>query len=140
MGLLRQRGLCPAAIARVLGRHRSSIGREVGRNRARSDATYRPQLADWYALGRPAQSRRNQRFSAADWERIQGLLRADWSPEQIAGRLRLERELAISHETIYRYIWADKRAGGSRASARSARGLRRSRRAPRWGIGKPTRG
>src|SRR5206468_4247325 len=128
LGLLRQRGLSAAAIARVLGRHRSSIGREVGRNRARSDATYRPQLADWYARGRPAQSRRNQRFSAADWERIQGLLRADWSPEQIAGRLRLERELAISHETIYRYVWADKRRGGTLYThLRGARKQRRKR-------------
>src|SRR5438034_11715478 len=89
---------------------------------------------------RHAHARRNQRFTAAEWARIQALLREDWSPEQVAGWLRRQGELAISHETIYRYIWADKRAGGSRASARSARGLRRSRRAPRWGIGKPTRG
>src|SRR5229473_3910281 len=111
LGLLRQRGLSAAAIARLLGRHRSTIGREVGRNRARSDATYRPQLADWYARGRRARARRNRRFSTSDWERIQTLLREDWSPEQVAGRLRLDRELEISHETIYRYVWADKQAG-----------------------------
>jgi IS30 family transposase len=45
--------------------------------------------------------------------RVQTLLQADWSPEQIAGRLRLEGTLAISHETIYRYVWCDKAAGGS---------------------------
>ena len=112
LGLLQQRGLSPAAIARVLGRHRSTMLREVRRNRARSDGTYRPQLADWYARGRRSRSRRNRRFAAADWERIQALLREDWSPEQVAGRLRRQGELAISHETIYRYIWADKRAGG----------------------------
>ena len=128
LGLLRQRGLSAAAIARVLGRHRSTVGREVGRNRARSDATYRPQLADWYARGRRAQSRRHRRFSAADWERIQILLREDWSPEQVAGRLRLERELAISHETIYRYVWADKRRGGTLYThLRGARKRRRKR-------------
>ncbi len=112
LGLLRQRGLSPAAIALVLGRHRSTIGREVRRNRARSDGTYRPQLADWYARGRRAHSRRNGRFTAADWTRVAALVREDWSPEQIAGWLHRHRILEISHETIYRYLWADKRAGG----------------------------
>jgi IS30 family transposase len=112
LGLLRQRGLAPAAIARVLGRHRSTNGREVRRNRAHSDATYRPPLADWYARGRRSRSRRNRRFSAREWERVQALVREDWSPEQVAGWLRRWGHLAISHETIYRYIWADKRAGG----------------------------
>ncbi len=32
-------------------------------------------------------------------------------PEQASGHLRLERELAISHETIYRHIWRDLRSG-----------------------------
>jgi transposase, IS30 family len=112
LGLLRQQGLSPAAIAQVLGRHRSTVWREVRRNGAHSDGTYRPPLADWYARGRRSRSRRNQRFTAAAWARIEALLREDWSPEQVAGWLRRQGELAISHETIYRYIWADKRAGG----------------------------
>jgi IS30 family transposase len=128
LGALRQRGLTAAAIAHVLGRHRSTIGREVRRNGTPRDACYRPQLADWYARGRRSRSRRNQRFTGAEWARIQALLRADWSPEQVAGRLRLERALAISHETIYRYIWADKRAGGTLYThLRGARKQRRTR-------------
>ncbi|MDH3292371.1 MAG: IS30 family transposase [Gemmatimonadota bacterium] len=128
LGLLRRQGLAPAAIAQVLGRHRSTILREVRRNRTPRDGTYRPQLADWYARGRRSRSRRNRRFSAADWERIQILLRQDWSPEQIAGRLTLEQQLAISHETIYRYIWADKQAGGTvYTHLRGARKQRRKR-------------
>lgn len=87
--------------------------REVQRNRTHHDGSYRPQLADWYARGRRARSRRNRRFSEADWQRIQALLRGDWSPEQIAGRLKRERRLSIRHEPIYRYVWADKRAGGT---------------------------
>jgi IS30 family transposase len=112
LGLLRRRGLSPTAIARVLGRHRSSIVREVRRNQARSDGTYRPQLADWYARSRRSHSRRNTQFTDADWARVSALVLEDWSPEQIAGRLRREGILAISHETIYRYLWADKEAGG----------------------------
>ncbi len=126
VGLLRQRGLSPAAIGRVLGRHRSTIGREVRRNGTPRDGCYRPQLAEWYAGGRRSRSRRNRRFTAVDWTRIQTLLREDWSPEQVAGRLRLERALAISHETIYRYIWADKRAGGT--LYQHLRGARKQRR------------
>jgi len=95
--------------ARILRRHRSTVGREVRRNRAHSDGTYRPPLADWYARGRRSRSRRNRRFAAADWERVQELVREDWSPEQVAGWLRRHQELAISHEMIYRHIWDDKR-------------------------------
>jgi len=128
LGVLRQRGLTVAAIARVLRRHRSTIGREVQRNGTPRDGCYRPQLADWYARGRRARSRRNRRFTAAHWTRIQALLREDWSPEQVAGRLRLQRELEISHETIYRYIWADKHAGGTLYwHLRGARKQRRKR-------------
>ena len=128
LGLLRQRGLSAAAIAHVLGRHRSTIGREMQRNRAHSDGTYRPRLADWYARGRRSHSRRNRQFTATDWARIHGLLRDDWSPEQVAGWLRRHRELAISHETIYRYVWADKRDGGTLYQhLRGARKRRRKR-------------
>jgi transposase, IS30 family len=128
LAVLRQGGLSAAAIAQALGRHRSTIGREVRRNRAASDAAYRPQLADWYARGRRSRARRNRRFGPAEWDRIQALLREDWSPEQVAGWLRRHGELAISHATIYRFIWADKRAGGLLYThLRGARKLRRKR-------------
>ena len=113
LGVLRKQGLSAAAIARTLGRHRSTILREVSRNCKACDGGYRPQLANWYALGRRWRSRRNRRFSAADLAVVQALLGQQWSPEQIAGRLRREGRLQISHETIYRYIWADKRQGGT---------------------------
>src|SRR3989442_6743735 len=113
VGPLRQRGQSAAAIARVLGRHRSTIGREVRRNGTPNDGCYRPQIAEWYACGRRSRSRRNQRFSTADWARIQTLLREDWSPEQVAGPPPPDRGLEISHETNYRDVWGDKQAGGN---------------------------
>ncbi len=126
IGLLRRQGLTPAAIARVLERHRCTVLREVQRNRSTGDGTYRPQLADWYARGRRSRSRRNQRFSATDLSVVSGLLALDWSPEQIAGYLQRHGLLRISHETIYRHIWADKRRGG--ALYRHLRGAQKQRR------------
>ena len=110
--VLQGQGLCPAAIARALGRHRSTVTRELARNATRHDGYYRPQLADFYARGRRSRSRRNTQFTTADWAGIDALLCADWSPEQIVGWYARFHLLAISHETIYRHIWADKRAGG----------------------------
>ena len=131
LGLLRQQGLAPAAIARVLGRHRSTVGREVQRNQAHSDGTYRAQLADWYARGRRSRSRRNRRFRTADWALVAAFLWEQWSPEQVVGYLRRHRILRISHETIYRYLWADQRQGGRlHTQLRGARRLRRKRYGP----------
>lgn len=38
-------------------------------------------------------------------------LKDGWSPDQISGRLKLNG-IYVSHASIYRYIWADKKAGG----------------------------
>jgi IS30 family transposase len=110
--VLQGQGLCPAAMARALGRHRSSVTRELARNATRHDGYYRPQLADWYARGRRSRSRRNQRFTPRQWARVDALVRDDWSPEQIAGWCRRFALLSISHETIYRHIWDDRARGG----------------------------
>ncbi|MEN6431168.1 MAG: IS30 family transposase [Coriobacteriales bacterium] len=62
--------------------------------------------------GRRSRSRRGQRFTEDDWVLVEHLLSLDWSPEHISGRLALEGLLSISHETVYLYVWADKRSGG----------------------------
>lgn len=126
LGALRRQGLTAAAIARALGRHRSTITREVARNRKQSDGGYRPQLADWYACGRRSRSRRNQRFTLEHWALVAAFLWEQWSPEQVVGWLRLHGMLRISHETIYRYVWADWLANGKLYS--QLRGARRQRR------------
>lgn len=112
LSALRKQGFRPAEIARALGRHRSTITREIRRN-SRKDGAYRPSAADEMTRGRRSRSRRNQRFTAADWELVETWLREDFSPEQVSGWLRRFRLLSISHETIYRHIWLDKRRGGT---------------------------
>lgn len=105
--------LSNVAIARLMERHPSTISREVRRNSTRLDGAYRPSRAQEQANGRRSRSRRNSRFGDEHWQLIEQLLRADLSPEQISGRLRLDQVLNISHETIYQRIWADKRRGGT---------------------------
>ncbi len=112
LSMLRKQGLNQAQIARVLGRHRSTISREVRRN-VKKDRAYRPALADDFARWRRSRSRRNQRFTTVDWDLVEIWLREDFSPEQVSGWLHRFRLLRISHETIYRYIWLDKQRGGT---------------------------
>lgn len=125
LSALRKQGLRPAAIARSLGRHRSTVCREIRRN-ASADGAYRPSVAGEMTRGRRSRSRRNQHFSAGDWQVVVPWLVQDFSPEQISGWLRRKRELSISHETIYKYIWDDRRRGGT--LHRHLRGARKQRR------------
>lgn len=111
LGLLRRLGLRSADIARALGRHRSTIGRELARN-SRLDGSYRPAVAQANAGARRWRSRRGQRFTPTEFALVIERLVLKWSPEQIAAVFRQSGVLHISHETIYRYIWADKRRGG----------------------------
>lgn len=126
LAALRGQHLTAAAIARATGRHRSTISRELRRNATRHDGHYRPGLADTYACSRRSYSRRNRRFTREDFALVVALLHDDWSPEQIAGRLRYLGILRISHETIYQFVWADKRLGGR--LHRQLRGARKQRR------------
>jgi len=125
---LRSQGRSLPEIAGVLQRHRTTIWREVRRNCAPYDGGYRSARAHERAGARRKRSRRNRRFGPAELSRVEELLRAQWSPEQIAGHLRRSGELSISHETIYRHIWRDLRAGGTlHTHLRWARKQRRKR-------------
>jgi len=112
LGVLRRLGHSGTAIAQALGRHRSTILRELRRN-SREDGAYRPAFAHSRARARRSRARRNHRFAPADFQLVQTFLEQQWSPEQVAGYLRRHGQLRISHETIYRHIWADKCQGGT---------------------------
>ena len=128
LAALRRQGLNQTQIAHSMGRHRSTICREVGRNSTRADGRYRAFTAQERTQGRRSRSRRNLRFSAEDFALVDGLLCRQWSPEQVSGHLRLMNLLSISHETIYRHIWRDKRRGGALYThLRGARKRRRKR-------------
>src|SRR3954465_7444002 len=113
IALMRARRCSVIEIARELGRHRSTIYREVRRNAAKFDRAYRPFFAAEKANGRRRRPRRTRRYTADHFAVIERLLRDDYSPEQVVGRLRLEGVRVMSHETIYLHIWANRAHGGS---------------------------
>lgn len=99
-------------IARCLGRHRSTLYRELRRNASTHDGNYRASHSVQKASARKSRSRRKPRFGSRAFAPIEDLIRINLSPEQIVGRLRLEGADVMSHETIYRWIWKDKAGGG----------------------------
>lgn len=112
--LLKQ-GFSHAEVARQMGRHRSTIGRELARNRCFGcDSSYRYSRAHRKTVARRRRSRRNRHYDLRDFTLVRKLLRQELSPEQVVGHIRrfglMKRR--ISHETIYQYIWRDKALGG----------------------------
>ena len=110
---LRCSGHSHAAIGRMLGRHRSTIWRELRRNGDHVDTgsteSYTAQVAQQRSVDR---RKHRPRVRKLDREPLQQAVRAGlgrrWSPDQIAGRLRREHPQDhsrwVSRMTIYRWI------------------------------------
>jgi IS30 family transposase len=138
-----ERAESDAQIARRLGRHRGTIGREIKANGGREAyracwgelraavATLRPkapwtQTRDWL------------------WVEVQALLRTKkWSPEQIAATLRREHpdepQWWVSHEAIYQAIFVQAKPELRKELAACLR-TGRARRRPRGRVSGGTKG
>jgi transposase, IS30 family len=94
-------------IAKVLERSPSSVSREIKRNGPELMKRYAPRMANIRALEKRKSRGRKIRLKSGFIRRyvISGL-KAGLSPEQIAGRLKIEHHLSISHEAIYQFIYA----------------------------------
>lgn len=96
-------------IATVLGVNKSTISRELRRNRGRRG--YRPKQAHEKALER-RKHKAKPTIKPETWFLIEEKLRLDWSPEQITGWLKNNNQQVVSHEHIYQYIYVEKHTGG----------------------------
>jgi transposase, IS30 family len=119
-----------AQIARAIGRHRSTVGREIKRAVARGH--YRPVPAQRKAdrlARRPKPTR--LRANAGLLCEVEAGLEAGWSPQQISARLRErfpdDRGMRISHETIYLSLFVQSRGELRRELTAKLRTGRRSR-------------
>jgi IS30 family transposase len=102
---LRADGRSIRQIAAALDRAPSTISREIGRNRGR-EVGYKPAYAQDQAKARRWVGSRLEREATLRRAVLEGLEQG-WSPEQVAGRLAREAgRRVISHESIYRFIYA----------------------------------
>jgi transposase, IS30 family len=115
-------GFTNAEMARRTGRHRSTIGRELRRFRRHPSWSYFRQYMPDAAHVMAAAHRAKPRGPRWVGHRpllayVLRKLRQEWSPQQIAGRLARDYPgdltMRVSHQAIYSYIAADRRAGGS---------------------------
>lgn len=102
-------GFCQSEVAKEIGVHKSTISRELKRNRG--GRGYRPKQAQRFAMERQKKSK--SRIKPEDWKLVEALIGKEWSPEQISNFFRDNQIMHISHEWIYQYIYKDKRDGGN---------------------------
>lgn len=121
-------GLSKTEIADKLGFHKSTIGREITRNKGRRG--YRPKQAHLLAVTREESKHGPYKMNPVIMVQIMERLELKWSLEQISNRLRTEGKESISTESIYKLIDEDRKTGGDlwRHLRRSSR--RRRRRFP----------
>ncbi len=113
---LSQYHLSAREIGRRLGRHHSSIARELRRN-THICGSYRDDSAHQIAEDRRRHPRhfrkRSNRHLTAY---VMGRLQEDWSPATIVGRLKIDfprsRKMRLSVEVIYQWIYRDASEGG----------------------------
>jgi IS30 family transposase len=126
-------------IARRLGRHHTTISREIKRNKP-------PHSTYWYYfIERDVERKRHTARSFRRQnhlplvEYVEDKLRLDWPPEAISARLELDypndERMRVSHETIYRWIYLDTSEGGN-LHQHLRRRHRKRRRQTRYGSGR----
>jgi IS30 family transposase len=145
---LREAGNAIREIARMLGRSPATVSRELRRNVHESTGRYEPERADrlaWERQRRPKPSKLSQHPRLR--EEVQSRLDKRWSPDQVAGRLKVDfpddQDMRISGESIYLSLYVYPRGEPERelrAQLRRGRKTRkrRGRKENRGGIPNPT--
>lgn len=110
--LLHSQGWSTRVIARELGRHHSSVARELKRNQISNE--YKADAAHIASEERRNLVRYLGKHTPERIDYITEKLEATWSPEQIAGRMKQDYpDIRISFKTIYRWLYSGLLVQGS---------------------------
>jgi len=97
-------------IAELIGVNKSTVSRELNRNS--TNGYYSPESAHIQSVSRDKFKHRYKKLDNKLKLKIGKMLKKSWSPVQLAGRLKRDTKIRISHETIYRYIYKNQSTGG----------------------------
>ena len=112
ISVMKNEGYRQKDIAKAIGKDKSVISRELKRNCDKRNGEYRYELAHRKYLSRLAGKAMYRSFTPRLKDQVECLIREDFSPEQIVGRLRAQGKTCVSHERIYQHIWSNLKAGG----------------------------
>lgn len=107
IAILRAKGISQNRIGQILGRSKSTVSRELTRNRSPVYSVYLPHKAQARAIWRKTKAGKKERLKNSAIRRyVIKKLKSGWSPEQISGRLPIDYPgLTISHEAIYQFVY-----------------------------------
>lgn len=110
---LKKQGVKQKEIAKALGKSEACISQELKRNKGKRGYQYLQAQNKATSRRQIASQTSGQKLTPKMKKLLNKYIWAEWSPVQIAGRLKKEHGVSISHERIYQYIWADKKTGGT---------------------------
>lgn len=132
---MKQQGYTQNKIAITIGKDKSVISRELNRNRDGRSGAYRSDLAQRKYEHRKSNKNHFVKLNAEMKAKVDDYLSQKLSPEQIVGICRKLGIEMVSHESIYQYVWADKKQKGilhenlrSRGKKYKSRGLKNDKR------------
>ena len=106
-----QAGISQTESAAQLNVHKSTVSREIKRNKGRRG--YQPRKAHLQSLTRRRRIKSSVEIPCEVYMLVVFYLLEKWSPDQISNYIYKEFNLKISHESIYKYIAKDKLHGGN---------------------------
>ena len=105
-------GASQKEIAEAVKKDKSTISRELKRNKDARNGEYRAPLAQFKCERRHKEKPKKVHFTTEIKQYIDEWINEEYSPEQIVGRAFLQGFKCVSVERIYQYIWVDKKHGG----------------------------